>query len=373
MHDPLCMVFVNRQRHAVCLMSPTHRAASRRSKTPEGCSWMKTSASLLGKSCWGTPCYAEQSLHLSESTRKVQRSDVFTGATPMLLHILVTLSHLAAVTLWARESNRVVNVIFQVDNFFNFIDEGSLIPDPINEINKWYHFSIVSNGSGFCYPWITTFILITHTHKKYPTCSQPLPERDGAIVVSLPLRGSRWRETTRFTEAHNVSLCLKNCHSSSPETDLISPHHSVSPIHCRTAACWQFKWLSVDWKSSEGSFYFPNCGNTRHIFWPCAVVLYSLKCSPLCCICHVQHACYRGLGYNCIFLSTGISLLSSVWLGIMWICWTRQINERHFTWGFGQPACFVLCHRRVLIVVLIVLRVSEADELDRPRVHDQVR
>lgn len=47
----------------------THRAGSRRSRTPEGCSLKTTSSSLLGKSCWGTSGYDEWNLHLRNRTQ----------------------------------------------------------------------------------------------------------------------------------------------------------------------------------------------------------------------------------------------------------------------------------------------------------------
>ncbi len=85
-----------------------------------------------------------------------------------------------------------------------------------------------------------------------------------------------------------VYLCVAECHSSSAGADLIPLHHSVSPIYCRTAAWWQFNWLSVD-SNLCGLFPLPQHWEQKPHFWAWTVVLYSLKNTPLCRICHVQY------------------------------------------------------------------------------------
>ena len=84
--------------------SPTHRAVNRRSRTPEGCSWWRTSWSLPGRSCWGTSGCAEQSLHLRERKPTTgQRSNVssdthywespLTHTSPVQPSLTIWLSH----------------------------------------------------------------------------------------------------------------------------------------------------------------------------------------------------------------------------------------------------------------------------------------
>lgn len=52
------------------LSSWTHPTESRRSRTPEGCSWRMTSWNLPDKSCWGTAGYVGRTRHLRKTFRR---------------------------------------------------------------------------------------------------------------------------------------------------------------------------------------------------------------------------------------------------------------------------------------------------------------
>lgn len=63
----------------------THQVVSRRSKTPEGCSWRRIFCSLQDKSCWGTSGCAEQTLHLTERMDDKVKKRMFRSETTVLL------------------------------------------------------------------------------------------------------------------------------------------------------------------------------------------------------------------------------------------------------------------------------------------------
>lgn len=52
------------------VLSYSHLAVRRRSRTPGGCSWRRMSWSLLGKSCWGTSGCVQWTLDLGEGTQQ---------------------------------------------------------------------------------------------------------------------------------------------------------------------------------------------------------------------------------------------------------------------------------------------------------------
>lgn len=92
MHVTFYTVILLLFRHTSALSLKTHQAVSRRSKTPEGCSWTKMSSSLLGKSCWGTSGCAEQNLHLREREREGERNHTHSQVKCVLMND--TSSHL---------------------------------------------------------------------------------------------------------------------------------------------------------------------------------------------------------------------------------------------------------------------------------------